>query len=154
MLTDDGSRSLDLRKLNILIDTNIFLDVFLQRTQFYKDSQSLLKLCEEHEINGFLTASSITDIFYILQRCLHDTEASYDALGAVLDIARVIPVTGEDVLEAYAQKAPDFEDCLLATCARSFGCNAIVTRNGKDFKSFGVETVEPKYLLDTFSDQE
>ena len=150
MLTDDGSGRPDLRKLNILIDTNIFLDVFLQRPPFYEYSQSILKLCEEHEINGFLTASSIIDIFYILQRSLHDTEASYDALGAVLDIARVIPVTGENVLEAYSLKAPDFEDCLLATCARSFGCDAIVTRNSKDFKSFDVKTVEPKDLLDTF----
>lgn len=48
-------------------------------------------------------------------------------------------------------KAPDFEDCLLATCAKSFGCDMIVARNGRDFNTFNVRTVEPKDFLNTFS---
>ena len=143
-----------MQKPNILIDTNIFLDVFLQRSPFFEDSKTILKLCEEHRINGFLTASSITDIFYILRKSLHDTEASYDALGAVLDIARIIPVTDENILDVYSLKDSDFEDCLLATCAKSFGCDAIVTRNGKDFTAFAITTMEPGVFLDSlFSDQ-
>lgn len=89
-----------MQKPAVLIDTNIFLDVFLQRSPFFDDARDILKLCEEQKVHGFLTASSITDIFYILKRSLHDTEASYEALGAVLDIAKIIPVPDEDILTA------------------------------------------------------
>lgn len=139
-----------MKKPSILIDTNIFLDVFLQRDPFFEKSRAILELCEEQKVLGFLTASSITDLFYILRRSLHDTQAAYEALGAVLDIAKIIPVTDEDILTAYSMKAPDFEDCLLATCASFFGCDVIVTRNGKDFSPFRVKTEAPEDFLNKF----
>ncbi|MCM1256337.1 MAG: PIN domain-containing protein [Roseburia sp.] len=55
-----------------------------------------------------------------------------------------------DVLYAYMQRAADFEDCLLATCAKSNQCDAIVTRNKKDFISFGVTLLTPLELLELF----
>lgn len=150
MLTDTRSRRHVLKKPAILIDTNIFLDVFLQRSPFYEDSRAILELCEKRTVLGFLTASSITDLFYILRKGLHDTKAAYEALGAVLDIAKIIPVTDEDILKAYSMKAPDFEDCLLATCASTFGCDLIVTRNCKDFSAFSVKAEVPKAFLDKY----
>lgn len=56
----------------------------------------------------------------------------------------------EDVLNAYLQKAADIEDCLLATCAKSNQCDAIVTRNKKDFAYFGIILFSHKELLDLF----
>lgn len=48
----------------------------------------------------------------------------------------MLTVTNEDVLPAYLQRVSDFEDCLLATCTKENQCDAIVTRNKKDFLSF------------------
>ena len=45
----------------------------------------------------------------------------------------MLTVTNEDVLPAYLQRVSDFEDCLLATCTKANQCDAIVTRNKKDF---------------------
>ena len=140
-----------MRKLKAVIDTNIFLDVFLEREGSYDDSRAVLKLCEDHVMNGFLTASSITDIFYILRKGLHDSASAYDCLGAVLDIAKIIPVTEENILDAYKTKASDFEDCLLSVCAKSAGCDVIITRNIKDFKDFKVPPMEPDAILQWFS---
>lgn len=140
-----------MKKLNVLVDTNIFLDVFLEREGFYENSKAVLQLCESHDVNGFLTASSITDIFYILRKGLHDNNKAYECLGAVLDIVRIISVTDNDIVLAYSQKASDFEDCLLATCAESFGCDAIITRNKKDFEGFKIETLTPQELLQRIS---
>ena len=117
--------------MRLMIDTNIFLDVLTQREPFYADSKAVLKLCESKKVQGFLSASSITDIFYLVHRYLHSTEMAYKALGSILDIAKVLSVTNDDVLNAYLTRAADFEDCLLATCAKSNKCDAIVTRNKK-----------------------
>ena len=140
-----------MKKPSILIDTNIFLDVFLQRDPFFEKSRAILELCEEQKVLGFLTASSITDIFYILRKGLHDSASAYDCLGAVLDIAKIIPVTEENILDAYKTKASDFEDCLLSACAKSAGCDVIITRNIKDFKDFEVPPMEPDEILQWFS---
>ena len=140
-----------MKKPSILIDTNIFLDVFLQRDPFFEKSRAILELCEEQKVLGFLTASSITDIFYILRKGLHDSASAYDCLGAVLDIAKIIPVTEENILDAYKTKASDFEDCLLSACAKSAGCDVIITRNIKDLKDFEVPPMEPDAILQWFS---
>ena len=52
-----------------------------------------------------------------------------------------------DVLSAFIRKAPDFEDCLLAVCAKNNHCDGIVTRNGKDFVGFGIEVSAPAEIL-------
>lgn len=133
--------------MRLMIDTNIFLDVLLQREPFFESARNVLRLCEEKKVQGFLSASSATDIFYIVRKGLQSTDAAYNALGAVLDIVKILTVTNEDVLNAFMQKAADFEDCLLATCAKSNQCTAIVTRNKRDFLDFGIPLLSPEELL-------
>lgn len=137
--------------MKLMIDTNIFLDVLAKREPFYGDSRAVLGLCESKKVQGCLSASSVTDIFYLIRREMHSTELAYKALGAILDIAKVLTVTNEDVLNAYLAQANDFEDCLLAVCAKSNKCDAIITRNKKDFLTFGIALLSPKELLERFS---
>lgn len=136
--------------MRLMIDTNIFLDVMAKREPFFADSKAVLELCESKKVYGFLSASSATDIFYLVRRQLHSIELAYKALGSVLDIAKVLAVTNEDVLNAYIQRASDFEDCLMATCAKANKCDAIVTRNKKDFLNFGITLFSPEELLKLF----
>lgn len=134
--------------MKLMIDTNIFLDVLTNREPFYQNSKAVLQLCESGRVQGFLSASSVTDIFYLVRRQLHSIDLAYQALGAVLDIVQVLTVTNKDVLRAYAQRASDFEDCLLSVCAKANGCDAIVTRNKKDFASFGLQLLAPEEVLE------
>lgn len=136
--------------MRLMIDTNVFLDVMAKREPFFADSKAVLELCENKKVYGFLSASSATDIFYLVRRQLHSVELAYKALGSVLDIAKVLAVTNEDVLNAYIQRASDFEDCLMATCAKANKCDAIVTRNKKDFLNFGITLFSPEELLKLF----
>lgn len=137
--------------MRLMIDTNIFLDVLAEREPFFKDSKAVLDLCENKRVQGFLSASSATDIFYLIRRQLHSVDLAYKALGSVLDIAKVLTVTNEDVLPAYLQRVSDFEDCLLATCTKANQCDAIVTRNKKDFLSFWITLLSPEELLNIYS---
>lgn len=129
--------------MKLMIDTNVILDVFIKRQPFYEQSRKILELCENKAVQGFVTASSITDIFYIVRKSTHSTETAYNCLGALFDIVKILPVTNDNVISAYAMKAQDFEDCLLAVCAVSNGCEYIVTRNKSDFKGFDIPAVSP-----------
>ncbi|MCH5344652.1 MAG: PIN domain-containing protein [Acetatifactor sp.] len=136
--------------MKIMCDTNIFLDVLLEREPFADDSSKVLSLCEEHKLDGFVSASCITDIFYLVHKYTHSTELAYKAIGKVLEIVKVCSVTNNDVLLAFQKKAKVFEDCLMATCAKSIHCDCIVTRNKKDFEGFDIPLLEPSELLQQF----
>ena len=133
--------------MKYMIDTNIILDVFLDQEPFSTASKEILSLCEYRKIQGFISASSATDIFYIVRNRLGSPDKAYEALGHVLNIVKVLTVTNEDVNAAFLKKARDFEDCLLATCAKSNKCSAIITRNKEDFQDFGIDLVSPEELL-------
>ena len=134
--------------LRMMIDTNVILDVLLAREPFHDHSKAVLSLCESREIQGFISASAATDIFYLVRRGLGSTNEAYKALGHILDIVKVLTDTNTDVTEAFLLRAPDFEDCLLATCAKSNKCSGIITRNKKDFLGFGVPPYSPEEILE------
>ncbi len=133
--------------MKIICDTNIILDVLLEREPFIADSYKVLSFCEEHKIDGFVSASSVTDIYYLVRKYTHSTELAYKAIGKLLDIVNICSVTNDDILTAYQKKAKDFEDCLVATCAKSIHCNCIVTRNKKDFEEFDIPAFTPAEIL-------
>ena len=119
----------------------------MHRDPFFDNSKAVLKLCEDRVVNGFISASAITDLFYITRKALGSVEDTYRVISNVLNIVRILTVTNDDVLSAFQIKAKDFEDCLMATCAKSNQCDGIVTRNTKDFNGFGITLYTPEELL-------
>ncbi len=136
--------------MKAMIDTNIIIDVLTEREPFFAYSKRVLELCESKVINGFVTASAVTDIFYIVRRHTHDTELAYKCLGYLLDIVKVLPVTNENIISAFIAKAKDFEDRLLAECSVSNGCDCIITRNTADFSGFGVKLHTPQEIVEKY----
>lgn len=133
--------------MDCLIDTNIFLDVFLKRENLFEKSKEILSFCRDRKINGYISSSSLTDIFYILNKNLKDKEKVYLYLGYVLDLVSIIPVDSVDIYKAYELKAKDFVDALVAVCAKRAGIDLIITRNIKDFKCFDIETFDPETFI-------
>ncbi len=137
--------------MKIMCDTNIIMDMLLAREPFADDSCTVLTLCEEHRMDGFVSASSITDIYYLVRKHTHSTELAYKAVGKLLEIVKVCSVTNNNVLMAFQKKAKDFEDCLMAVCAKSIHCDYIITRNKKDFEEFDIPLLTPSELLQQLS---
>ena len=134
--------------MNIMLDTNVVIDVLLDREPFSENSSEVLRLCEQRTVEGFISASSMTDIFYLVKRHTGSTDRAYTAIGLLLRIVAVASVTEQDVIAAFNAKAKDFEDCLVAVCAQSAACDCIVTRNKPDFKELSVPAVTPEEFLE------
>ena len=130
-----------------MIDTNVILDVLLKREEFFESSKAVLTLCEDRKIQGFVSASTITDIFYLTRKALHSPDKTYQLIDALLNTVSVLTVTNSDVLTALKTRARDFEDCLLAVCARSNRCGGIITRNKDDFLTFCLTLYTPEEFL-------
>lgn len=54
--------------MRVLVDTNIILDDLLEREPFVRDAKALLQAIEDQQIQGYITATTLTDIFYIARK--------------------------------------------------------------------------------------
>ena len=50
--------------MRVLIDTNVLLDFLLQRELFFQDAERLFQAIDSGQIFGYVTATTLTDIFY------------------------------------------------------------------------------------------
>ena len=133
--------------MKLMIDTNIILDVLLKRDGLYEASAEIMRQCNKREHIGYITTNSICDLFYITRKSIHDKAALYDVMEKLCGIFALCEVTAHDTMLALSAHAKDFEDCLLAECAKRIGSEYIITRNGKDFKDFGINTISPEAFL-------
>ena len=85
--------------MKALIDTNIILDFLLQREPFFQDAELLFQAINTGQVIGYVTATTLTDIFYIARRQTGSFEKARQAVSEIL-IAMVICPVDRDVLES------------------------------------------------------
>jgi predicted nucleic acid-binding protein len=126
----------------ILLDVNVILDVLLDRRPFAAAASAVWSAVEQGRAKGLLPAHAVTTIHYLNAREVGSRQAgeTTDALLSVFDVAAV----DEGVLHAaLALGWTDFEDAVMAAAARRARCDAIVTRNPRDFKASPVRVLTP-----------
>jgi predicted nucleic acid-binding protein len=134
--------------MKIALDTNIVLDTLACREPFFERSQAVIRLVAEGKATGAVTANTITDIYYILRKHL-DKGAVKAALRGLMELLEVVDVTGGECLAALDLAMDDYEDALLACCAKNWGAGCIITRNTKDFINLPIRALTPEDFLKT-----
>ncbi len=133
--------------MKIFIDTNIVLDVLARREPFYANSARIWEMVENEGFTGYLSATSITDIFYILNKHLGSRKA-YDSLDTLLVVFDIASVTATHIRAALKTGLKDFEDAIQYVCARKTGVKYLVTRNKKVFPAeTDLQIVDPEAFL-------
>lgn len=132
--------------MKYLIDTNIILDVLLRREPFYNDSANVLNLSGQKDITLYVTASSITDIYYIAYQTLRNKEEVKQMLIKLLKIVLVASVSGEEIKNALALPWKDFEDSVQYSVALLQEMDGIVTRNPNDYREAEMKVLKPEEL--------
>ena len=133
--------------MRVLIDTNIALDVLLKRTPHYEKSAKVLVLSEKREMDAYISASSITDIYYITRKALKDKSAAIDLLKKLVNVVNVADVTGDTVHKALELGWDDFEDSIQYVAGENLLIEYIITRNPQDFERSSISAVTPDDFL-------
>ena len=128
--------------MKTLFDTNVILDVLLDRELFSDEASLLLSKVEQSEIIGFVCATTVTTIYYIASKALGPKAAAYH-IQSLLSLFVVAPVNRLVLENALASKFKDFEDAVLHAVACHAGAKYIVTRNIADFKNAKLPVFEP-----------
>lgn len=134
--------------MKILFDTNVILDVLLDRHPFRTSAAHLVAKVERQEIVGFLGATTLTTIYYLIAKALGKQQARA-AVQNLLKLFQVAPVD-HAVLESAAESSiGDFEDAVLHDAGRAMQVDALLTRNGKDFTKSSLLIFSPQELQHT-----
>jgi len=132
--------------MNILFDINVILDALLDREPFGKEAALLLNAVEESVISGFLSADSVTTLFYLIQKVKNKQQAK-QKIKLLLEFFEVAPVNRAILEEALDVNFTDFEDAVVYQSAFFNNCDGIVTRNTKDFNKSKISIYNPRELL-------
>lgn len=135
--------------MKVLIDTNIVLDMLLEREPFSENSTKVFEQAERGKAEAFITANSITDIVYILRKS-YDKEKIRDAIRELMKFTKIVSVTSKDISKAFDYLFTDFEDALQTQCAIKIKADYIVTRSAKDFKKGSVKVITPDKFLEIY----
>jgi len=136
--------------MKVFVDTNIFIDILLNRKDFVKESKQIYKLCENRIVEGYIAPISINNIYYICRKAINQ-ETLISFLCDVSYFFTISPMDNESVVFAKKLNIKDFEDALQSAMAIQSGCDCIVTRNVADFKKVaGIKVFEPKEFLSKF----
>jgi len=119
--------------LKILFDTNIVLDVLMDRLPYSDAAVELFSKVEDGSIIGYLCGTTITTVFYLAAKTVGAARAQ-EEVKKLLSLFEVAPVNRHVLESALVLDFNDFEDAVIHEAACHVGADAIVTRNQKDFK--------------------
>ncbi len=134
--------------MKILVDTNVILDIALNRAPFYEDAAKLLRTARQKEIQLYLTATTVTDLYYIVCKA-KDKDSARSFLRDLLAIFEIAAVDRLVVLEALDSDISDFEDAVQSAVARQEFIETIITRNESDFAKARQTILSPRTFLKT-----
>jgi len=133
--------------MNVLIDTNVILDALMARAPWNKNAKEIILLSAAGDITACITASSITDIYYLFRKAIGDSAAAREAVFKLIQIIEVIDVSAEDCERAFELPIPDYEDAVQIACAARHKLECIITRDAGHFAGSPIRVSSPEAFL-------
>lgn len=134
----------------ILLDTDILIDVALDRSPYSEPAGELLTFLERSPRMSFVAWHTLSNFYYLVS----PTRGTTDARGFLVDLTRFVTIAPIDTDSfQYAATLPlrNFEDALQVAAARACGASVIATRNVRDFRRSPVPAKKPEAILKEYA---
>jgi predicted nucleic acid-binding protein len=136
--------------MRVLFDTNVILDLFLDRAPFADNATELWQANADGRLEGFVSAITPVNPFYIARR-LRDRSTAFQAVREILAAMPVCSVDQMVLQTALTLPFRDYEDAVQHASAVVNGLDAIVTRDIQDFAGATVPVFSPAELVSQLS---
>lgn len=134
----------------VLFDTNIILDIALKRNPYFQKALLLFGLINENKIAANITATTITDIYYITKKTTGH-ELALEFISNLVETVDIIGINKDIIQTALESNIKDFEDAVQISAASFATIDCIITRNKKDFINSQIEIVTPTEFLEKYN---
>ena len=130
----------------MLLDTDVLIDVALDRHPHADAAAELLDRLERGRENAFIAWHTVSNFYYLVA----PTRGGPSARDFIVELTRFVEVAATDtraVRFAAALPMRDFEDAMQVAAARACGAQHIVTRNIADFDRSPIPALTPTEAL-------
>lgn len=129
--------------MRILADTNVIIDALTSREPWKESAEKIFLMAAEDRIEMYITASSATDIYYLVRKYLHNAETAKQVMEKLYSLVRILEVTANDCIDALVSPISDYEDAVVEKVVSGKGIDYIVTRNIKDYQAGRTKVILP-----------
>ena len=140
--------------MKILVDTNVIIDALTGREPFRESAEQIFLFAANQIEDMYITATSATDIYYLIRKHLHNTEQSKNTMAKLYELFSILDVTAKDCQDALLTDMQDYEDAVISCCAKRNQIDYIVTRNIKDYEHAKVRALLPNAFINLVSQNE
>ena len=132
--------------MTVLIDTDVLLDVALDRHPYSEAAGALLSAVEQRRMRGFVAWHALSNFHYLVAPRGGKSSAR-EFVAELAVFVEVAPTTTESLRYALRLPMKDFEDAMQVAAAAACHADLIATRNLKDYLNSPVKAVAPETVL-------
>ena len=133
--------------MKVLVDTCIIIDALQSRVPFAEAAQKIFIHSANKHFEGYLTAKSVTDIYYLTHRLTHSDVETRKILSKLFTLFHLLDTASLDSRKAISSEINDYEDAIMVETAIRSEMDCIVTRNVKDYTKSSIKVCEPLEFL-------
>ena len=133
--------------MRALLDTCVIIDALQSRAPFAEAAQKIFIYSANRRFDGYITAKSVTDIYYLTHRLTHSDAETRKILSTLLTLFQVLDTAALDCRKAISSDMSDYEDAIMVETAMRSEMDCIVTRNVKDYMKSSIKVCEPSVFL-------
>jgi len=132
--------------MNVFFDTNVLMDVLLDRRPFVPKSEQAWFLADRGKIRGLISALSFPNIHYICRK-MRGAEATKAMMIMLRDTFTAVPLDEQILNQAIDAKFADFEDAIQFYSALRADAECLLTRNADHFPDSRLRVISPEEFL-------
>lgn len=131
----------------VLLDSDVIIDFFLDRQPYSTYSEQVLSLCDSKKIKGYLTPVIFSNVYYLLRKSSSHQRA-IEQLRNLISITDILVLDKSTILKSLSSGWNDFEGSLQNFSAEgNSSINVILTRNLKDYRKSSLSVLTPESYL-------
>ena len=130
----------------ILLDTDVLVDVALDREVHADSAAQLLDRVENGDVRAAVAWHSMSNLYYLVAPA-HGGVRTRDFIVQLVSFVDVAKTGTEDMRYAAGLPLADFEDAMQVAAARACGARWIVTRNLRDYTRSPIPAISPSQAL-------
>ena len=139
--------------MKVLIDTNVIIDALTSREPWNKSAETIFIMAANHMMDMYITASSATDIYYLVKKYLHNADQTKQVMEKLYSLIGILSVSSAECIDALASPIRDYEDAVMERVSAKADMDYIVTRNVKDYQPGTVKAISPDDFIVLMKDK-
>lgn len=139
--------------MKVLIDTNVIIDALTSREPWNKSAETIFIMVANHMMDMYITASSATDIYYLVRKHLHSADSAKQVMGKLYSLVGILSVSGAECVDALASPVNDYEDAVVERVSAKADMDYIITRNIKDYQNGMVKAILPDDFISLMTEE-